>query len=151
MTGVQTCALPICTFLAALGLLFMTGCAVNRSSATVDPGTNLAVMKRMHVVKVKEDERGINQLIADRLTKLGYTATTSAEKTVPGADAVVTYVDKWMWDITMYMLELTVVVRDPSNDFALASGNSFHTSLTRKSPTEMVEEVTNNIFKGAKK
>ena len=62
-------------------------------------------------------------------------------------DAVATYVDKWMWDITMYLLELTITIRDPKNDFPLASGNSFHTSLTRKSVDEMVDEVTNTIFK----
>jgi hypothetical protein len=48
------------------------------------------------------------------------------------------------------MLELTVVVRDPKTDFPLATGNSLHTSLTRKSPKEMVDEVTTNIFKGVK-
>jgi hypothetical protein len=50
----------------------------------------------------------------------------------------------------MYMLELTVVMRDPATDFPLATGNSLHTSLTRKSPKEMVEEVTTNIYKGVK-
>ena len=102
------------------------------------------------MVPAAEDTRGVSQLIADKLNQMGFVATTSDKKPA-GVDAVVTYVDKWMWDITMYMLELTVVVRDPSNDFALASGNSFHTSLTRKSPTEMVDEVTGNIFKGVKK
>jgi hypothetical protein len=48
------------------------------------------------------------------------------------------------------MLELTIVVRDPVSDFPLASGNSLHTSLTRKSPKEMVEEVTTNIFRAAR-
>jgi hypothetical protein len=65
-------------------------------------------------------------------------------------DALVTYKDKWMWDITMYMLELTITIRDPQNDYPLATGNSFHTSLTRKSPTEMVDEVVENIFKQGK-
>jgi len=51
-----------------------------------------------------------------------------------------------MWDITMYLLELTVTVRNPSNDFPMAVGNSLHTSLTRKSPEEMVDEVMTNIF-----
>jgi hypothetical protein len=137
------------TYLVALSLLILSGCAVNRATATVDSSANLLNVKRVHVVKVKEDERGINQLIADRFTQLGITATTSPEK-VAGVDAVVTYVDKWMWDITMYMLELTVVMRDPATDFPLATGNSFHTSLTRKSPKEMVDEVTTNIYKGVK-
>ena len=136
--------------LAALALVFLTGCATNRATATVDPTANLGKIKTVHVVKVPEDGRGIDQLIADRLTKMGYTATTGVKK-AGGVDALVTYVDKWMWDITMYMIELTVVVRDPASEFPLATGNSFHTSLTRKSPTEMVEEVTANIFNGVKK
>jgi hypothetical protein len=44
------------------------------------------------------------------------------------------------------MLELTVQFRNPSNNFPMATGNSFHTSLTRKSPPEMVDEVLTNIF-----
>jgi hypothetical protein len=56
-----------------------------------------------------------------------------------------------MWDITMYMLELTITMSDAKTDFTLASGNSYHTSLTRKSPEEMVAEVLGNIFGGADK
>jgi hypothetical protein len=137
-------------YLAAMALLFLSGCAVNRATANVDPNANLAAIKRVHVVKVAEDSRGIDKLIADKFTKMGITATTGPGKGT-GVDAVVTYIDKWMWDITMYMIELTVVVRNPANDFPVATGNSLHTSLTRKSPTEMVDEVTNNIFAGVKK
>ena len=62
-----------------------------------------------------------------------------------------TYVDKWMWDITMYLLELTVTIRDPQSDFPLATGNSLHTSLTRLSPPDMVKEVLDNIYKESEK
>ena len=103
----------------------------------------------MHVSKLEADGRGIDALIADKLRTRGYTVTHGAEKP-SNVDAMVTYKDKWMWDITMYMLELTITIRDPKNDFPLASGNSFHTSLTRKSPTEMVDEVVENIFKQGK-
>jgi hypothetical protein len=51
-----------------------------------------------------------------------------------------------MWDITMYMLELRVTLRNPDSGFPIAVGNSFHTSLTRKSPEEMVDEVVGNIL-----
>jgi hypothetical protein len=84
------------------------------------------------------------------LTQMGYVATTSDAKRTD-VDADITYLDKWMWDLTMYMIELTVVVRDPATQFPMATGNSLHTSLTRKSPKEMVEEVTTNIFKGVQK
>jgi hypothetical protein len=50
----------------------------------------------------------------------------------------------------LYLIELTVTLRNATNGFPLAVGNSFHTSLTRKSPEEMVDEVMSNIFTAAK-
>ena len=127
-----------------------TGCAINRATATVDPSVNLGSLKAMHVAKQPKDDNGINVLIAEKLRSRGYNVTTGSEK--PSAvDAVVTYIDRWRWDITMYMLELTITIRDPANDYPLASGKSYHTSLTRMSPSEMVDEVLNNIFKEAGK
>ena len=144
MARVLACAL-------AIGMLFASGCAVNRATATVSPGTHLDQSKRFYVVKLGPDERGIHELIATRLNKMGYRAQAGLEPNRPSdTDIVVTYKDKWMWDITMYMIELTITMRDPQSDFPLASGNSLHTSLTRKSPEEMVDEVLNNIFEKQK-
>lgn len=128
----------------------VTGCAVNRATAHVEPTTRLSELKTMHVKKYSGDNANTDVLIADRLRAKGVTATTGADAPTGKVDAVVTYVEKWMWDITMYMLELTVVIRDPKDDFPLATGNSFHTSLTRKSPQEMVNEVIDNIYKDKK-
>ncbi len=138
-----------------LALLFglvtslMTGCAVNRATGSVDPSANLSSMKTMYVKKVADDDNTY-ALIADKLRTKGVVVTTGSDAAPAGVDAVVTYIDKWMWDITMYMLELTITIRDPKTDFPLATGNSFHTSLTRLSPKEMVNEVIENIYKGAK-
>ena len=123
-----------------------SGCAVNRATANVDEHASLGKIKTVYVTKLAADGRGVNDLIAEKFRSRGIQATTGPGKR-EDVDAVVTYADKWMWDITMYMLELTVTVRDPKTDFALASGDSFHTSLTRKSPKEMVDEVVDNIFK----
>lgn len=130
-----------------IGVLLTSGCAVNRATATVDPSADLVGVKSIYVQKLAPDERGINVLIANKLKSMGYEVDTGAFSRDDEVDVLVTYKDKWMWDITMYMLELTVVIRDPKNDFPLASGNSFHTSLSRKAPEEMVDEVVENIFK----
>lgn len=58
-----------------------------------------------------------------------------------------TYTDKWMWDITMYMIELTVIIQNPVDKYPIAKGYSMHTSLTRLSPEKMVDEVITNIYK----
>lgn len=134
-----------------IGVLLTSGCAVNRATATVDPSADLVGVKSVYVQKLAPDERGINVLIANKLKSMGYEVDTGAFSSDDEVDVLVTYKDKWMWDITMYMLELTVVIRDPKNDFPLASGNSFHTSLSRKSPEEMVDEVVENIFKKVEK
>jgi len=130
-------------------LSLASGCAINRATATVESPSALGNIKTMYVTKLAADGRGINSLIADKFSKHGYTVTTGIEQP-SNVDAIVTYRDKWMWDITMYMLELTITIRDPKTDYPLASGNSYHTSLTRKSPTEMVDEVVDNILKQGK-
>jgi hypothetical protein len=136
----------------ALSLLLLSGCAINKATASLTPGSDLSQMKTAYVVKQPKDNRNIDDLIKANLEKRGYVVSKGPE--LPGAypaDVSVTYIDKWMWDITMYMMELTINVRDPKTAFPLASGNSMHTSLTRKSPTEMVDEVLNNIFTAPKK
>lgn len=133
----------------ALMAMNLTACA-NRATARVEPTADLKSLKTVHVVKVPDETAGISTLIADDLRRRGYSVTTSTEKPTTRTDAIVTYVDKWMWDITMYLLELTVTIREPQSEFPMATGNSLHGSLTRKSPSEMVDEVMGNIFKEAK-
>jgi hypothetical protein len=135
-----------------LALSLLAGCASNRATASLTPGTDLARISTLYVVKSPEDERDINELIKASLARRGYAVTTGADrKPDTKADALLTYADKWFWDITMYMLELTIILRDPVTNFPLATGNSYHSSLTRKSKEEMVEEVLDNIFKSASK
>lgn len=132
--------------LLVAALASMTGCATNRAGASLMAGADLSKVKSVYVVKAPEDTRGIDELIKANLQKRGYQVSGGPALKPPyQADGVVTYVDKWMWDITMYMLQLTITVRDAS-EFPLANGNSLHTSLTRKSPPEMVDEVVTNIL-----
>lgn len=136
-----------CTLLLLGGLVVTTGCAVNRATATITPGADLSKAKAYYVVQEPGDNHGIDKLIKNYLDNKGIITTVGPEMPLPyKADAVVTYVDKWMWDITMYMLELTISLRNPANNFPMANGNSYHTSLSRKSPEEMVNEVMTNIF-----
>lgn len=137
--------------LALATLLFASGCS-NRATATLSPGADLTKLKTFYVVHQPKDTHGIHNLIRDRLVKEGLAATAGPESSQGSSsvDSVITYVDRWMWDITLYLLELTVTLRDSTNAFPIAVGNSYHTSLTRKSPEEMVDEVMTNIFNAAK-
>jgi hypothetical protein len=139
----------LAVLLTSACLLSFSGCAVNRATATADPSLRWDSIKSLHVKQLEGEDGSTKKLIAEKLRASGFMVSADPEPNVQ-ADAVVTYVDRWMWDMTMYMLELTVVVREPKSDFPLATGNSFHTSLTRKSPKEMVDEVIDNILKQRK-
>jgi len=128
--------------LVLLASAVLNGCAVNRATSSVDQTTDLSQLKTFYVKKYEEDKRGTDVVIRAKLEDFGLSVRESSND----VDAVVTYVDKWFWDITFYMLELTVTLRDPKTDFPLASGNSYHTSMTRKSQEGMVDEVLTNIF-----
>ncbi len=135
-----------------IGATVLSGCAVNRESAKVTPGVDLKTLKSFYVVKFGERQNDVHTLIRDGLIAMGYKASAGVDKKPTGkVDAIVTYRDRWMWDITMYMLELTITLRNPETQFPMAVGNSFHTSITRKSKEEMVEEVLGNIFGKPKK
>jgi hypothetical protein len=136
----------LASFLLAIVVGLTSGC-VTRLNSTVTPGTNLKALKKFYVVRLAADQRGVEKLVSDRLNVMGYKATAGEKSAIPAdADAIVTYQDKWMWDITMYMIELNVQVRQPKTDIAMATGHSMRTSLARKSPPEMVEEVLTDLF-----
>jgi hypothetical protein len=132
----------LCSAFAVL----LTGCANLQSARS--PGTDLSGLHTMYVVKSPPDDRGIEKLISDRLNIMGYQSSYGSSDTSPQpVDAVITYEDKWWWDITMYMIELRVQLRDGSSRSILASAQSYRPSLQRKSPEGMVEEVTNELLR----
>ncbi|MBU3557195.1 hypothetical protein ICN18_06085 [Polynucleobacter sp. Ross1-W9] len=127
--------------------IFMTGC-VNRQSVTVAPTTDMSALKTIYVLHQPKDKERIDTLIADNLRLRGVKASNGDGPAPSNVDAVITYVDKWMWDITMYLLQLTVTVRDPKTEFPMATASSYHSSLTRLPPVDMVAETINNIYNG---
>jgi len=135
------------TALALLSLgLFWSGCANMQTSKA--PGADLHQYHSFYVAKLPADGRGIEKIIASRLQLMGYQATSGDTDAPPSpVDALVTYQDKWMWDITMYMIKLDVQIRDGKTNMIVANGESMRPSLQRKSPEGMVEEVLGNIFK----
>jgi len=130
--------------------LSVSACASNLEAKRV-PGTDLAQLKTFYVQKLPADGRGVEQMIADRLNLMGFRASHGVNETPATAvDAIVTYQDKWMWDITMYMIQLDVQIRDPQTRMLLVSGQTMRTSLIRKTAEGMVEEVLTEIFKGGR-
>ena len=133
-------------FFMIIGVVTLTGCASLQSSKS--PGADISVCKTFYVQKQPKDARGIDKIISDRLNVMGFQSTCGIDETPPKqVDAIVTYVDKWMWDMTMYMLQLNIQMRDGKTRMIMANGQSYRPSLQRRSPERMVKEVLDEMLK----
>jgi hypothetical protein len=136
----------ISTILIGCAALMLGACATLDSARA--PDANVKSLKSFYVTRAPEDERGIEKIIAARLSAMGYTATSGdAPQSPDRVDAVVTYQDRWMWDITMYMIKLDVQIHDGNSGAVLARAQAVRPSLQRKSPEGMVQEVLAELFK----
>lgn len=131
---------------ALLLTLVLAACATSNSARA--PDADLRRLKTFYVARLPADERGIEKVIVSRLTVMGYQCTSGESQTSPApVDAIVTYQDRWMWDITMYMIKLDIQIHDGTTGAILANGEVMRPSLQRKSPEVMVEETLGVVFK----
>ena len=127
---------------------FFFGCAIVNLRSSQIPGSDLSNISRLYVVHFEPDMRNLHDVIRDELIEMGFQADSGPESKIPNdIDAIVTYEDRWFWDITNYMLQLNIEIRDPKTKYPLAIGESVRTSTARKNPDEMVREVLQSIFK----
>ena len=138
---------PIKSILVTHLLVIASGCA--SVSIPVVPDIRLGKeITTFYVVKREGDKHGINKMVSNELTKLGYQAESGPGSTKPqNVGAWVTYKDDWMWDITVYLLSLEIKFMDPANGELLGVGRSYRPSLQRKKPEFMVSEILERMFK----
>ena len=133
--------------LLLLPILLLVGGCITQNSASKNPNADLKTLKSFYVQRLPADQRGVEKIIAQQLTALGYQATPGDASQPPTpVDALVTYQDGWRWDMTMYMIQLDIQFLDPKSRVTIASGSSLRTSLARKSPEAMADEVLKSIF-----
>ena len=132
--------------LSLLTLVALPFLAVSCASSTAEVNSNVDVksLKRLHVEKVEGDGYDMDQVIAKDLRSRGLNATTGKQQ--GKVDAIVTYNDKWMWDMSMYLLQLDIRLLDPSNRAILASAKTYRPSLQRKSKEEMATETLDSLL-----
>lgn len=138
----------------SLTIVFMVfslaACIANLESRK-PAGTDLSNLKTFYVQKLPEEGRGVERMLADQLTRMGYVAFYGIDGPATPVDAIITYKDDWWWDLSWYLLQLDIQIRDPQTKLILASGHSKRTSLVRKSSDEIVEDVLNETLKGARR
>ena len=136
--------LVICFFFIS----FFSGCSIVDLRSSQIPGSDLSKINRFYVVHFAPDKRNLQNVIRDELKEMGFQADSGSESEIPNdIDAIVTYEDRWFWDISNYMIQLNIEIRNPKTNYPIAIGESIRTSMARKSPNEMAREVLESIFK----
>jgi hypothetical protein len=136
--------------LAVLLLPGFLGCSYKHLYGETMQGIDLTARHRVYVAHQPKDKRQINAMIADRLNQAGFEATAGmgVSDAPADVDAIVTYEDHWQWDLSNYLIVLRIDFRDPKTQELLASGQSYRTSLDRKPPAFMVDEIITAMFAG---
>ena len=130
--------------------LLLFGCATNLTS-NLTPGATLDELGKTFVVRFDPDKRELNSIIANQLSLMGYPAIAGEKDEIPeDVDTLITYRDNWRWDITNYMIKINIQFKDGKSRELIVSGESYRTSLARKSPEEMIKETLTEILKNKK-
>jgi hypothetical protein len=133
---------------AALAVL-LAGCA---SPASID-GIRLPREARegavFGVAHQPADERGLDRVIVQALRAHGLTAELQAQAPDP-PDFVVSYIDRWFWDMRTYLIDLRIDVRRAGNEKLVATARSYQTSLAAMGKTyqEIVRKTVDVLVLG---
>jgi len=95
-----------------------------------------------------KDERNLDIAIAEVLRRRGL-EIVSGDATE--ANYVVSYVDRWYWDMRMYLIDLRIDIRDARTSVLVATGRSYQSSLAAMGETHesIVERTVNVLFENS--
>ena len=130
---------------AAMMLAAVVGCA-----AVAKVPMKRADLGKIHFVRIEplaNDQHGMASLIAADLKARGFEVEVgdgAAKGRKP--DAILCFQDRWMWDLSMYLLSLDVQLRNARTRVILAQGQSYQPSLERKPPEAVVHRLLDEVF-----
>lgn len=129
--------------------ILLTSCmSMSSLNSTLAPGASIDDLGKIFVIRFEPDERQLNLIIADQLSLMGYPAVAGEEEEIPeDVNTLVSYRDNWQWDMTNYMIRINIQFHHGKSRALIASGESYRTSLARRSPEEMIRETLEEILK----
>ena len=136
---------------ALIGLLclnlFMLACA--GSSATPFLASARTDKTTFFVENHGKESRQIEQIIVEAMRARGIQATSGDQKQAPAdTDFIITYEDRWAWDMRTYLRLIQIDIRDPKTGAIVATSRSHQTSLPSLGNTyqEIIQRTTDRLF-----
>lgn len=127
-------------------LLAALGCMTDFQADPI-PAERRVAETRYFVERHEQDQRRLDVTIAAAFAKRGVAASSGTRsERPPDCDVLVTYEDRWQWDMTLYLLSMRIDLRDPKTNALLGTGNSMQTSLARKPAEEVIARIVGGFF-----
>lgn len=106
--------------LAATLLLALQSCGTTNTASVSAPAT-IRNARSAHVIKPNDSSRDIDKFLQRAISEKGVRTSVMAPSQRSNSDLTVTYVDRWHWDMVMYLRTLDISVLDPAgNEVATA-------------------------------
>ncbi len=138
--------MPIRGAIIAITSALVVGCSAAVTGYVV-PGEQLEPDGSYFIVFTADDDHGLHELLRNELAAYRPNTTSGfADRMPDGTDYLVEYDAQWQWDITWYLLVLTVRVYDPATRLMIATASSTRTSGARTAPDKMVTEALAELF-----
>jgi hypothetical protein len=122
--------------------LLALACATSQGGIAIPAETRGAVF---YVQSHSADERELDEQIADVMRSRGLDASATESE---GYDYLVTYIDRWQWDMRVYLVDLRIDVRERESRLLVATGRSFQSSMsaTGDSHRDVIERVVDVLL-----
>lgn len=128
--------------LPLLAILLLAGCVSTGFDAMPVPESYRTTETLYFVENHGKDKRRIDVTIAEELRTRGLRARSGEPGGRPeNLDVLVTYEDRWQWDMSNYLIFLRIDFREPDTNALLAMGQSYQTSLARQGIDNVVAKV----------
>ncbi|HEY1120588.1 MAG TPA: hypothetical protein VGE67_03275 [Haloferula sp.] len=136
--------------LAMVSAVFLAASCSETRSASVSQPAVIKGARSAYVVKHQDSNREIETYLKNALNKKGVRAQAGPMSAKPAnTDLQVTFVDRWHWDMTMYLRTLDVSVVDKSGR-EVATGTYRNSALHGyPDPQKTSEELINLIYERA--
>lgn len=132
--------------LVALVFSLIAACSAAVTGYVV-PGATLQPEGAYYIVFNETDERGLHELLRQEFAAYRPDVSSGFADRMPAdIEYRVEYDAQWQWDITWYLLVLTVRIYEPDTGLMVASASSTRTSGARIAPDKMVAEALAELF-----
>ena len=124
--------------------LFLASCSTR---VQVAPGAQLGQLHHIFVEHLLSDGHNVDELIARELRRLGYDASAGPLTMMPeGTEAIIAYQPVWTFDLTTYLIELDLAVREAKSGKEIGVARVFRPSVTSNDTGTMVARVVDPLF-----